>query len=418
MNSFEPLMNPAQRAPDKRGWMKNLRDDRLEVGASPALARLTSFLICVHLCLSVVLFLAASAQAQEKADYVPKTGEFAPPNAGQYIAGELVQIDHINRRGALRLLGDGVEDKYHTAPSHRFALLPYGTVRYHGAPAELRDVPIGTVLHGYFVLPPVGDKTIAPPLSFEQYVPKHTHALSLEDDVSFYQRHGQSWKILSIDLKKGQIKVVSTQTQAPDGLKGEKTFDVDGSTRIWKGRQIGALADLAAEQSVQVNLSWAGNWIYGGFHCADIWLDKESLDVAAEGQRQIHLRYQRVRGLAAAVDSVEHGEDGKGTVAATFFGGMDAGLYEEFKVKDWVRAAAAEPTLRTWWQEHDNKSGPILEIKKADNPPPGSSGIQIRFGIDELLEGFRPGRIIRLCPDQWPRIKLPPEERVKSMDDR
>ncbi len=406
MRFFEPRMHT-----DGHRWFLRLKN------TSPTLLRFSLFFIRVHLCASVVLFLAVS-QAQEKTDYLPKVGEFPPANSATYIAGELVQVDHVNRRGALRLFGDGVEDKYHAAPSHRFALLPYGTIRYHGAPAELRDVPIGTILHGYFFLPPDGDKTILPPSSGAQYVPKQTHALSLEDDASFYQRQGQSWKILSIDPKAGKLKVVSDGTQSPDGLKGEKTFDVDASTRIWKGRQIGTLADLAADQSVQINLSWAPNWLYGNFFCSDIWLDKESLKVAAEAQRQIHLRYQRVRGLAAIVDGVEHGENGKGTVTATFFGGMDASLYEEFKEKQGLRAAAAEPTLRTWWQEHDNKYGTILEIKKMDNPPPGSSGLQIRFSIDELLEGFRPGRIIRLCAAQWPRIKLPPEERVKDMLDR
>lgn len=402
-------------------WIKNLRGNKLEVDARPAklnvISYLLSFFIRVYLCSSVFLFFIVAAQAQP--DFVPRESEFPPPNAkGEYIAGELVQIDHVNRRGALRLLGDGVEDKYHAAPSHRFALLPYGTIRYHGAPAELRDVPIGTVLHGYFFLPPAGDKSIPPPTRGAQYVPKHTHALSLEDDVSFYGRQGQSWKISAVDLKAGKIKVTSSGTPAPDGLKGEKTFDVDASSRIWKGRQRGTLADLAVEEEVQVNLSWAANWIYGAFHCSDIWLDKESLALAAEQQRQIHLRYQRVRGLAALVDKVEHDEGGKGTITATFMGGMDTGLYEEFKVREGVRAAAAEATLRTWWQEHDNKSGPILEIKKSENPPPGSSGIRIRFTLDELLEGFRPGRIIRLCPHHWPRIKLPPEERVKDVNDR
>lgn len=373
-------------------------------------------IICVNLCASV--FFVVCAAAQEKPDYVPKINEFAPAGVGTYLAGELVQIDHVNRRGAIRLFGDGVEDKYHAAPSHRFALLPYGTIRYHGAPAELRDMPLGTVLHGYFVLPPEGDKSVPPPPNNPQYVPKQTHALALEDDSSFYQRRGQSWKIVAVDLKAGKLKVVLNGATQPDGLKGEQSFDVDASTRLWKGRQVATLADLTPEQTVQINLSWAPNWLYGNFFCSDIWLDKESLDVAAEAQRQIHLRYQRVRGLAAVIDNVEYGENGNGTLTATLLGGMDASLYDEFKEKQGLRAAAAETTLRTWWQEHDNKYGTILEVKKLENPPPGSSGIQLRFEIKELLEGFRPGRFIRLCAGQWPRIKLPPEERVKNMDDR
>src|SRR5262245_58695035 len=101
-----------------------------------------------------ICLLRSVGVAQDAKEYVPKLGEFPPPNVGHYFVGEFVSVDHVNRRGAIRLVGDRDEGKYHVAPSHRFSLLPYGTVRYHGAPAELRDVPLGTVLHGYFVLPP------------------------------------------------------------------------------------------------------------------------------------------------------------------------------------------------------------------------------------------------------------------------
>jgi hypothetical protein len=49
--------------------------------------------------------------------------------------------------------------------------------------------PIGTVLHGYFVLPQDGDRSIAPPdKNATRYVLPQTHAVTLEDDFSFYQR--------------------------------------------------------------------------------------------------------------------------------------------------------------------------------------------------------------------------------------
>ncbi len=81
--------------------------------------------------------------------------------------------------------------------------------------------------------------------------------------------------------------------------------------------------------------------------------------------------------------------------------------------------AAAEPTLRTYWQEHDNKGGEFLEVKVDDHPPFGSSGIQLRVRFDEMLEGYRPKRIVRLRPgNDWPNVKLPPEERIQSLEDR
>jgi hypothetical protein len=118
------------------------------------------------------------------------------------------------------------------------------------------------------------------------------------------------------------------------------------------------------------------------------------------------------------VDKVAHQEGGKGIVTVTLFGGMDPSLYEQARKSRWVKLAVAEPTLRTWWQEHDSKGGPVLEVKTTPKPPRGSSGLQFRVRIDELLEGYRPGRIIRFKPDSFLNVKLPPEERIKDLDDR
>jgi hypothetical protein len=62
-----------------------------------------------------------------------------------------VFVDHANRRGSLRVQAAGTY--FRNAP-HPFALLPYAIVRYHGAPADLRDIPLGTVLHIRAFLPP------------------------------------------------------------------------------------------------------------------------------------------------------------------------------------------------------------------------------------------------------------------------
>lgn len=356
-------------------------------------------------------------------DSVPPLGKFPPHGVGVYLAGELVSVDHVNRRGAIRLIGDNNDDRYHWAPSHRFALLPYGTVRYHGAPAELRDLPIGTVLHGYFVLPPEGDSSISPPeKNAAKYVPMQTHAVTLEDDFSFYQRQQRAWKVVSIDVDKGKLKVSPTGRSLKEGVLAEQTFEIDPSTRVWLGRQVAELHHIAAEQVVQVNLTWAPDWKNGQFHVADVWIDDESRAVAIEVQRRIHVRHQRTRWLAGWVDHVEHQTAGQGVVTVTLFGGMDPSLYEAAKAQakpgGGASLAVGEPTLRTWWQEHDSKNGPVLDFKQDPNPPLGSSGLQLRVQIRELLEGYRPGRIIRFRPNGFPNVKLPPEERVKNLDDR
>ena len=40
----------------------------------------------------------------------------------------------------------------------------------------------------------------------------------------------------------------------------------------------------------------------------------------------------------------------------------------------------------------------------------GSSGIQVRFKTDLILEGIRPRRVIRICPGSWPQVQIPREE--------
>lgn len=376
--------------------------------------------------LSALVLIAATSSlyAADVAEYVPKLGEFPPANVGHYFAGELVSVDHVNRRGAIRLMGDGVDDRYHHAPSHHFALLPYGTVRYHGAPAELRDIPIGTVLHGYFVLPPADDKSLPPQDSVgKKYNPPYTHAISLADDFSFYAGQGRSWQIKSVDAAKGKLTAEPVGKPAKDSLQGEQTFEFDAATRVWTGRAYGALKDLAAGLEVQFNFSWAPDWKNGQLYLTDVWVDKESRDTAAEVQRQVHIRHVRHRWFPAWVDHVEHQEiPGRGIVTLTLFGGSDPSLYDAVralsKKGSGAVIAAGEPTLRTWWQEHDNKGGPVVEVKEVPSPPPGSSGITVKLLVYELLEGFRPGRIVRFRPNGFPNVKMPPEERVKSLDDR
>ena len=40
----------------------------------------------------------------------------------------------------------------------------------------------------------------------------------------------------------------------------------------------------------------------------------------------------------------------------------------------------------------------------------GSSGIQILFKTDLIIEGVRPGRVVRVRPANWPLVNLPREE--------
>jgi hypothetical protein len=311
--------------------------------------------------------------------------------------------------------------------------MPYGMVSYHGAAADLQDVPLGTRLVGRFVLPPEGDKAIPPPPpELKKHVPDHNRAIRLEDDFSHAVRTGRGWKLQAFDREKKQLTLVAV-TAAGEPVADAKpvTHSVDASTRIWRGDGFGTLDDLAAAAAagevVQVNLTWAPGWSNHEFHASDVWLDEASRKAAAARQREIHLRRMRHFHVPARIDRVDHQGGSKGMLTVTLLGGFDPAIYDEFfdnggvqgKMSTGVFVSAAEPTLRTWWMNHDMQGGSVMKKRTIENPPPGSSGIELDIQTT-LLEGFRPGRFVRIgsYTGGWPRIQPPPEWRMKSMDDR
>ena len=88
---------------------------------------------------------------EEGDPFRPEKGKFPPIEKAHSYKGELTFVDHANRRGSLRIDGDG---RFRFAAPSPFALLPYSLVRYHGSPADLRDIPLGTVMYAKAFLPP------------------------------------------------------------------------------------------------------------------------------------------------------------------------------------------------------------------------------------------------------------------------
>ena len=123
--------------------------------------------------------------------------------------------------------------------------------------------------------------------------------------------------------------------------------------------------------------------------------------------------------MPARIDSIEYRKFGHATVKATLFGGMDQSLYADFKPDIGAKMAVAESRLRNWWPDHDGMDGKITIIEKADEEPPlGSSAIQIQFEMPLILDGFRPGLTVRIRPQNWPNVKPPVEENVHNLEDR
>jgi hypothetical protein len=335
--------------------------------------------------------------------YELQPGRFPTEGSAMYVAGELIQMDHVNRTGQIRpdRRDDQRTDDYDRAM--RFTLLPYGTLRFHGAPAELRDIPIGTHLHGQFYFDP---KTGLPVRG------GFGSAFLLEDDFSFLQRQQRAWRLDAMNVDKGSITVTDLSLADQKAAGKPTVFKVNPATRVWKERGLGTLTNLAVGQMLLINITVAT--LKGPGRCTDIWLDEESRALAAAQQTEVHRAYEKAHGLPGWIEAVDNEAS---RVTVTLFGGFDPMLTNDFKLKSRVAALVAEDSLRCYDQVNDRMYSDILEIKKIPIAP-GSSGIQLVIKPENLLEGFRPGRIVRLLPERWPLDDLPWEEMLWPMDNR
>jgi hypothetical protein len=350
---------------------------------------------------------AVPAFAADPEPFIPTPGVFPPEGSARYIAGELIAIDHVNRTGVLRPDRTDAQLRGDWDRPHEFTLLPYGSLRYHGAPAELKDIPLGTHLHGHFFL----ESLPAKPVKGKPTTPMRGGAggsfhlcLSLEDDFSYCQRLKRNWKVDAIDLEKNLL-IVTGITEGKADAKAT-AFQVAATTRVWKGKGIATLADLAPGQSVLLNLTVCT--LKGPGRITNIWMDDESRELATAHQKHVHRQHAKEHGLPGWVEGVDHE---KGTMTVVLFAGFDPELAKDFVVNENTTSAVAEDTLRTWDQINDRKVGPLLEIKKGETSP-GNSGVKLIVKPGLLLEGFRPKRVVRLWAGSWKVDDLPREERL------
>ena len=406
--------------------------------------------LCLILSLSANAATAPAAAKDEP--FRPKAGEFPPVEKAYSYRGEIVFVDHANRRGSIRVQGAGT---YFRNPPHPFAMLPYGMVRYHGAPADLRDIPLGTVMHVKGFLPPDPKTSAVPVLPIDNrektagysgagIAPAENHVLLLEDEPSHCLREGLVWKLKEVDVNNSEGMMVASREPKTggDGKAEEEKLTFDAATRIWRGRECLSIADLVTEgawpasgkkslagQAVQLGITWrpTPDGIFTRFHISDIWLDETATQRAAQNQTETHKAFIRSRWMPAWVDAVEYGKFDHATVTATLFGGMDPSLYADFQKGGQALMNGAENTLKHsaggYGPAHMASRGPIVDVIKAPGEiPMGSSGIQIRFETDLIIEGIRPGRVVRVRPSGWPQVQLPREEYLNdggySLDER
>ena len=218
-----------------------------------------------------------------------------------------------------------------------------------------------------------------------------------------------------------------------------ETLTSNAATRFWRGRECLNVDDVIAEgfwpasgkktlgdQAVLLGLTWepTPNGVFLRYHVSDIWLDEAAMQRATRIQTETHKALIRSRGMPAWVDAVEYGKFGRAKVTATLFGGMDASLYADFKAGSSAQMSSVENTLKhthgDYSPAHMASGGAILEVTRLPgDAPPGSSGIQIRFETDQIIEGIRPGRVVRVRPTSWPLVNLSREEYLRdSIEER
>ncbi|MCE9604321.1 MAG: hypothetical protein K8U03_05385 [Planctomycetia bacterium] len=355
-------------------------------------------------------------------------GRFPPAGSAHAITGELIFVDHLERRFHLRVDRNDSQDRGVWDLPVDAAMLPYGAIYYHGAPAALQDIPLGTHLHGQFYMRAPDDKTASPSANYNRKTPEvdFRRCFLLEDDFSHHAKQNELWKIESVDLSTKKLVAVLQRNGAP--AEKPRTFDLLTSTRVLHGNGFGNLESIKPGQSALFNLTWGT--LYGPGRIVDIMLDEPSRRLATAQQLERHRNHTRERGLAGWIDEVD---DEKQIVTITFFGGVDPKLFDELthinpEPFGWPLSkpedkplepkgtiAVARESLMTYDPVNDRKGGNILDIRKVPIEP-GSGGVRIRVKCDMLLEGYRPHRIVRFYPATWKVIALPQEEQFQGRE--
>ena len=342
-------------------------------------------------------------------------GQFPPVGSAHAVSGELMRVDHLNRRFAIRVdRNDSQERGIWDLPLDA-TMLPYGSIWYHGAPAALQGIPLGTHLHGQFYLTDPEDKTPLPDTWYKRKTPEweFRRCFRIEDDFTFNSRQKQLWKIESVDLATKKL------TASLNGDK-PKIFDLLASTQVFQGNSILDIKALQAGQTFLCNLTWVT--LYGPGRITEMWIDEPARALVTAQQLERHRIYIRERGLPGWVTAVE---DEPQFVTISFFDNVDPKLFDELKTKDRNAPppkdgspppveprgglACAMASLMTFDPVNDRKTGSVLDVKQIPSEP-GSSGVQLKLKMDMMLEGYRPKRIVRFYPETWKVIALPKEE--------
>jgi hypothetical protein len=346
-------------------------------GASSALRRLALHLYMLGvLGVAVVPTLSAANINDDVPKYVNAPRAFPTWEQAKPIDGALVEVDVIHRTGIVREDGSGALRAF-TMPAN-------GTVSRLGIQADLRDVPLGT--HGrWYFLP---DKHGA-----------STQLGAFHDDATQAARENIRFRVEAVDVRSGTITVQPLKGDQPAPGADRIALKTDRYTRFRKGDADARLTDVAAGDLLIVNRTGE----LSAHRASEVWIGTEAHATAVAALRKSHLDFLAARGLPAWIDAVE----GKHLVLTPFAASpadllalmQTAGIEPE----KWARerrgmqgTVVANQELRSYNPPVDREWGTWIAWQPVETNGIGHGGVRWTVSVNHLLEGFRPGEVVRV----------------------
>jgi hypothetical protein len=126
----------------------------------------------------------------------------------------------------------------------------------------------------------------------------------------------------------------------------------------------------------------------------------DKIGTADEALRKRFIEFTRARGLAGWIDETA----GK-TLTVTFFSGnpeLFAATWDaDFAEGSDVTVCVANDELRTWQPTSCGERGTVVDTRSVPIEGYGSSGRQVVIRVNNMLEGFRGGRVVRVFGSGW-----------------
>ena len=201
-----------------------------------------------------------------------KPGEFPPPGSEHV-------VDGVAGRGRLHPPHGASSARSDDGELVDFTLLPFGTVLYLDAEADLRDVPLGTLLH---------------------FSTLSGRARRLHPGRGHPRRLLRACPRRASSTGSTRPSPARASSSSSDPA-GRHELPVDGQTRVWKGDRAAKLGRSRRRRRI------ARQSLGGGGRCADVWAGAEARKLATDGQQQAARRLPQAA-RAGRVDRPRRGE--------------------------------------------------------------------------------------------------------------